>query len=235
WNQELKELSPLIKNTWSTKKFIKKISRFEAQYYRCSLQFEIDQEVIPVGMKENVLLISDPKKELKELNFLHLSLQSPSENQEPSQKRFLNVSYILEKDKLFENKTSFLKRHHDIEKKLHDLIPFSKGSLKLRFPLEEDHNSQSSGLLFPTEMPDFELFRQKALKQTVYAMEVENFAELFPLNLKTPYKNLYLTSPEILSVLGSEGKFLLALKTIEVIWKQFETKKKQATKQRRIY
>lgn len=84
------------------------------------------------------------------------------------------------------------------------------------------------------EKSDFEIFRENAQENPVYHLAPQSFSDLFPMSNRTPYKNLHLTSPEILATLGSEGKFLLGLKTIDLIWKEVEHSRKKAVKQRKI-
>ncbi len=84
------------------------------------------------------------------------------------------------------------------------------------------------------EKTDFEIFRENAMANPVYQISPKNFSELFPIGNRTPYKNFYLTSPEILAALGSEGKFLLGLKTIDLIWNEVEGRRKKVIKQRKI-
>ncbi|HCU24834.1 MAG TPA: hypothetical protein DF383_07440, partial [Deltaproteobacteria bacterium] len=84
------------------------------------------------------------------------------------------------------------------------------------------------------EKSDFEIFRENASANPVYELVPQTFAGLFPIGNRTPFKNLYLTSPELLAALGFEGKFLLGLKTIDLIWQQVEAARHKAVKQRKV-
>src|SRR5262249_19086962 len=112
------------------------------------------------------------------------------------------------------------------------LMPFSDGRIQLHFPLE-NRAPETPDSLFP-EKSDYEIFRENAAANPSYSVFPQDFGGLFPLHNRTPYKNLFLTSPEILAALGFEGKFLLGLKTIDLIWNEVEIVRKKAIKQRKI-
>ena len=67
-----------------------------------------------------------------------------------------------------------------------------------------------------------------------YETKPQSFGDLFPIPNRTFFKNLYFTRLEILSSLGFEGKSLLCLKTIDLIWNEVEGSQKKTIKQRKI-
>jgi len=232
WNDELKGMPKFLpKNLW-TRRLIKRIQGISPRYYHFSIQFAIDPNVIPVGMRENLLFIGDPEQELNGANYLHLNIYRPAEDEDPRQ-GFLTVSYLLEADKLDETPDYFGKLHDKIAKSLHQLMPFSEGHLKLKFPLP-DKAPEEEGVLFTLEKGDFDIFRENAMANPIYELTPQNFSDLFPIHNRTIFKNLFITSPELLASLGFEGKFLMGLKTIDVIWKEFEQTQKKAIRQRKI-
>lgn len=211
---------------------IKKVESIRPSFYHFSIQYRLDPDVIPVGMRENLLLIGDPEAELKGANYLHLNLYHPAQDNEPD-RAFLTVSYLLDAEKVQQSAEDFSRLHEEITEKLRKLLPFSDGKIQLTFPLQNGE-PKDDGTLFPMEKPDFDIFRENARTNPVYQVSPNKFGGLFPTGNLTPYKNLYLTSPEILAALGFEGKFLLGLKTIDLIWSEAENSQKKAIRQRKI-
>jgi uncharacterized protein YozE (UPF0346 family) len=113
------------------------------------------------------------------------------------------------------------------------LLPFSEGKFHLSFPLSDDR-LEAKDTLFPMEKTDFEIFLENAAANPVYEVEPRSFGDLFPISNRTPFKNLFLTSPEILATLGFEGKFLLGLKTIDLIWEDTEGAKQKSARKRKV-
>ncbi len=232
WNEEIRKLQDFLPRTLRTYFIHKKIEKILPRYYYFSVQYQVDPEVIPVGMKENLLYVGDPQQELTGVNYLHLNLYHPPERLQNATTRLV-VSYLLPAEQLHDPYESFQKLHHKITEILLELCPFSDGKIKLCFPLSSAQIHEGS-TLFPMEKADFEIFRENAMANPVYQISPRKFSELFPLGNRTPYKNFYLTSPEILAALGSEGKFLLGLKTIDLIWNEVEGRRKKVIKQRKI-
>ncbi|MFO1464780.1 MAG: hypothetical protein U1F66_13515 [bacterium] len=232
WNDEIRGLKDFLPKGWRTRGLIKRIDAVTPRHYHFSIQYQLDPEVIPVGMRENLLLIGDPEGELSGANYLHLNIYHPAQN-DPQGMAFLTVSYLLPAEKLHEPASYFNDLHGDITRRLKKLMPFSEGKIRLHFPLEQ-RQSENPELLFSMEKSDFEIFRENATANPVYEVHPKDFGGLFPISHRTPYKNLLLTSPEILAALGFEGKFLLGLKTIDVIWNEVEVGRKKAIKQRKV-
>jgi len=232
WNDEIRGLKEFLPKNFRTQRMIKKVESFTPRYYHFSIQYRLDPHIIPVGMRENLLLIEDPEQDLKGENFLHLNLFQPAE-EDIDHKAFLTVSYLLEEGKIHEPSSFFSEIHQRITEKLQKLIPFSEKRFQLSFPLPKGEVEEEE-TLFPMEKSDFEIFRENAIANPVYHIAPQSFGDLFPISNRTPYKNLYITSPEILAALGFEGKFLLGLKTIALIWEQVEASRKKAIKQRKI-
>ncbi len=234
WNKPGQELSPWLPNNFISRWQIRKLERFKPEFARFSIQYEVDADVIPVGMKGNVLYILDPTRPLLGSNFLHLHFYYPTETEhsEAEKKRSLIVTYLLENDALKHADDWFEPLHQKITAHLHKLMPFSEGKIRLTFPKPEA--PPSGELLFPLEESDFEIFRHNAAANPIYRVQSHGFQDLFPFSYRTYYKNIILTGPEILASLGFEGSFLLGLKTTDLIWQSFEKGRRKAIKQRRI-
>ena len=233
WNDEIHGIKEFLPKKFRNRRLVKKINGVQPKFYHFSIQYEMDPHVVPVGMRENLLFIGDPDKPLTGTNFLHLNLFHHPAEEEDAGPAYLTVSYLLEATKLNEPAEFFQGMHKEITAILHRLLPFSEHRIGLSFPLGHTKPNED-GTLFPMEKADFEIFRENAAANPVYQLAPQNFGDLFPINNRTPYKNLFLTSPEILAALGSEGKFLLGLKTIDLIWGEVETSRKKAIKQRKI-
>lgn len=232
WNDEIRGLKEYLPQTFRNRGILKKLDNVKPKYYHFSIQYQIDPKFIPVGMRENLLFVGNPDTELKGKNYLHLNLyKPPPENNE--EQALLTVSYILEVDQLHLPAEYFKGLHEEITQNLNTLFPFSEGELHLTFPLTQAE-PQEDGMLFPTEKADYEIFRENAMANPVYEVNPIDFNALFPISNRTPYKNLFLCSPEILAALGFEGKFLLGLKTIDLIWEEAESSRKKAIRQRKI-
>ena len=232
WNDEIRGLKNYLPRNFWTRRLLNRIDGIKPHFYHFSIQYQLDPQVIPMGMRENLLFIGDPEAELTGPNFLHLNIYQPAQN-DPKGLAYLTVSYLLEAEKLGQAAEGFHTVHDQITQILKKLMPFSDGRLQLHFPLE-GKEPESQEMLFPTEKSDFEIFRENAAANPIHAVAPRDFGELFPLHHRTAYKNLFLTSPEILAALGFEGKFLLGLKTIDVIWNEVEAGKKKAIKQRKV-
>lgn len=232
WNDEIRTLRTYLPKTFRSRGLLKKIQGITPRYYHFSIQYEMDPQVIPVGMRENLLLIGHPGEDLTGDNFLHLNLYHPAEDAVIS-RSLLTASYLLPAENLKESSEFFNDLHQKITQKLHQLMPFSEGKIRLNFPLE-DKMPETEGMLFALEKGDFDIFRENAAANPIYEVLPRKFGELFPLNNRTPYKNLFLTGPEILAALGFEGKFLLGLKTTDLIWNEVEVGQKKAIRQRKI-
>ncbi len=232
WNQASNTMIPWLPKNILSRWLIRRLEKIKPKYARFSIQYEMDEDVIPVGMKGNALYVKDPSKPLLGPNFLHLHFYYPTEIQENSRRRNLIVTYLLDAQALSQPEVEFDPIHEEITKNLHELMPFSEEKIKLSFPQEQALNS--GDLLFPLEEPDFEVFRKNAAQNQIYEVSAKSFQELFPFSNRTPYRNLVLTGPEILGCIGLEGSFLLGLKTTDVIWGDFERGKQKAIRQRKI-
>lgn len=232
WNQTSSSLEPWLPQNFLSKWLIRKIRKTKPKFARFSIQFEVDSEIIPIGMKSNVLFVKNPKQPLVGPNFLHLHFYYPNEPEGNSAKKTLLVTYLLPHEALTQNDELFDPIHAEIAKYLHELMPFSEGHIDLKFPRED--SAPTGELLFPIEESDYEVFKKNAAQNPIYEAEAQKFQDLFPFPHRTIYKNLILTGPEILAALGFEGEFLLGLKTTDLIWSDFEKVKKKGIKQRRI-
>ncbi|MBF0491392.1 MAG: hypothetical protein HQM15_01250 [Deltaproteobacteria bacterium] len=233
WNEPSAQIEPWLPKNFLSKWLIRKIQKVKPQYYRFSIQYDVDPDIIPVGMKGNVLLVQDPDKELLAENFLHLHFYYPKEAESPSPYKTLLVTYLLPVGDHTQNEEWFGNLHQRITEQLQDLMPFSQGRIHLRFP-KSDEKIESNDLLFPLEDPDFVVFKSNALQNPVYEVKAHRFQHLFPFPNRSFIRGLILCGSEILACLGFEGAFLLGLKTTDYVWTEFELRKKKGLKQRRI-
>jgi len=231
WNQPSDQIEPWLPKNFLSRWLVRRIRKVKPKLARFSIQFEVDPEVIPVGMKGNVLYVKDPSQPLMGPNFLHLHFYYPTELEEGA-KRHLIVTYLMDIAALDKPLEHFEPLHHRITEHLTELMPFSEGKIDLIFPKADQ--VPSGELLFPLEKSDFEIFKMNAAQNPIYETQAKVFQDLFPYSNRTLYKNLILTGPEILSSLGFEGTFLLGLKTTDLVWTDFEKGKRKAIRQRRI-
>jgi hypothetical protein len=232
WNQTTADIEPWLPKNFLSRWLIRQVRKIKPRYYRFSIQYEVDAEIIPVGMKGNLLYVKDPSQPLVGPNFLHLHFYYSTEPDENLGKRNLIVTYQLDVDALKESPAFFDSIHQKITSHLHELMPFSEDKIELIFP--EENELTSEDLLFPLEESDFEVFKKNAAQNPIYEVYPKVFQDLFPFSNRTPFKNLIMTGPEILASLGFEGKFLLGLKTTDLVWAEFEKGRKKAIRQRRI-
>ncbi len=232
WNQSSSGLEQWLPKSIFSKFLLRRIKKTKPKFARFSIQYEVHSDVIPVGMKSNVLYVKDPQKPLLGPNFLHLHFYYPTELQENSPIKTLIVTYLLPHEALQQDDIIFDSIHAEITERLQELMPFSQGKIELKFP--KDDAQPSDELLFPLEESDYETFKHNAAQNPIYDVTAAKFQELFPFPHRTLYKNLILTGPEILAALGFEGEFLLGLKTTDYVWGNFEKVKKKGIKQRRI-
>lgn len=191
-------------NLWSflPKRRAEKLVPAEEQFF---IQFEVEKEVLPEPMKENLVIIEDPEKPLEELNYLELNL-SPRSRVE-GETLLLTVGYRFSGQKE-KGRDFFESLHLEIEKKLRDLIPFAGSSLRRIFPMAE-----SEGTLFP-DQDNFSLFQRQACQKRIYpASSASPFLTL-------PFKNGILLGPNLLDWMGMEGKILGAMKGVDLIWEK---------------
>ena len=232
WNQPTREIETWLPKNFLSRWLIRRVKKIRPKFNRFSVQYEVDPEVIPVGMKGNVLFVRDPKQPLSGPNFLHLHFYYPAEPEGAKGERRLIVTYLLETEALDKPEADFEAIHEALTRALHELMPFSEGKIRLIFPASGQPHSGE--LLFPLEESDFERFKMNAAQNPIYEVKPRVFQDLFPFGNRTPYKNLLLTGSEILACLGLEGSFLLGLKTLDLIWEDYEKGKKKAIRQRRI-
>ncbi|GEM_PF-1792938 len=232
WNQPTAQLEPWLPKNFFSQWLIRRIRKVKPKFARFSIQYAVDPEVIPVAMKGNILYVKDPSKPLTGPNFLHLHFYYPTEVEDGSKKnRHLIVTYLLETEALEKEYSFFEPIHSQIISHLQELMPFSEGHIRLNFPQSEE--GIKTDLLFPLEESDFEVFKKNASQNPIYEAEAQVFQDLFPFSNRTLFKNLILTGNEILASLGFEGSFLLGLKTTDLIWNDFEKKKRKVFRQRK--
>lgn len=195
----------------------KKMSSLTPEENRGTLEYQIAAEVIPSPMKENVIFIANPEAPLEGTNYLEINLSPLPKNarQEGSHlDTLMTVSYPITGELLQQEhwETPALKSlHQEIDQRIRKLVPFAEERVKLVFPHANGNGSQDSQELFPMN-DDFTLFEKRARRQTLFT------SDLFFPSLTTPFKNLFVTGPNVLPWLGTEGKLLSALKAVDLIW-----------------
>ncbi len=195
----------------------KKMETLTPEEYVGVLQYRVSSQVLPVPMKENVVLISDPEAPLSGTNYIELNLSPlPKSLKEDARDddTLLVVSYPITGELLQQENweaAAVKTTHEEIDQKIRKLIPFSEGRLQLLYPSANGH-SQSQDL-FPVG-DDFALFEKRARLHTSFS------STLFFPSLTTPFKNLFMVGPNILPWCGMEGKLLSSFKAVEMIWAQ---------------
>src|SRR4029450_8881319 len=121
WNQPTREIETWLPKNFLSRWLIRRVKKIQPKFNRFSLQYKVDPEVIPVGMKGNVLYVKDPKQPLTGPNFLHLHFYSPTQSVgSKGQRRFI-VTYLLETEALNKPESDFLPIHDAVIRALHDL------------------------------------------------------------------------------------------------------------------
>jgi hypothetical protein len=201
----------LPKNLWSyfAKRKMEHVTSHKEQYL---VQYEIDKNVLPAALKENVVLIDDVTKPLEGLNYLEINL-SPATRDKDETSKILSVAYSYS-DAFEKGEGFFEELHGEIERRLHKLIPFSENSIRRLFPRKNENEE-----LFP-DTGDFPVFQKMAKRKRMFT------PSFFTPPLTTPFKNGVLLGPNLLDWLGMEGKILGALKGVDLIWeREAKTKK----------
>jgi len=226
WNTHLKKLGDFLPKLWRFRKLSKVIEKIKPTAHWFTTHFELPAQMIPPPMKENLILIQDPTKDLRGENFLYAQLKLKDDYTAK-----MSVSYLWGPESLEADNASFLPLHEKIRGILKDLVPFAGDRVINTFPLVE--TASDDGTLFPLQENDFEIFKQSARQNAVYDFKAKSFSDLFPLTYKTAAPNLFLTAPEIMGSLGYEGKFMLGLKVTDLIWEDVKKEKKWAMKNER--
>ncbi|MDO8644073.1 MAG: hypothetical protein Q7S00_03775, partial [bacterium] len=172
-------------------------------------QYTVLREKLPPPMKENLLLIDNPSQPLTGTNYLHINLQPAPKELTGAADTLISVTYILPPNALEKSIAEFEAIHEEIRQKIIRLAPFAEESLKQVFPI-----ASAEETLFPENSDSYEKFRQQGREQVWYTPSF-----FFP-TLTTPYENMFLAGPHLLSWLGMEGRILTALKAVDLIWKQ---------------
>lgn len=226
WNTHLKKLGEYLPKLWRFRGLSKAIQKIKPTAHWFTTNFELPAQFIPPMMKENLILIQDPDKDLRGENFLYVQLKLKD-----SFTAKLSVSYLQEPAALDFDESAFLSLHQKIKLMLLELMPFAGDNLVNTFPLSE--KTENDETLFPLEENDFEIFKESAQQNAIYDFKAKSFSDLFPLTYKTAAPNLFLTAPEIMGSLGYEGKFMLGLKVTDLIWEDVKKEKKWAMKNER--
>ncbi len=228
WNTHLKRLSDYLPPLWRFKGLKKTIEKIRPAAHWFTAHYEVPLMFIPHPMKENLVIVEDPAKNLTGVNFLYVQLKKKD-----NETAKISASYLWGPESLEAEDDSFLPIHEKIRSLLKDLLPFAGEKLTLTFPLKQV--TQSEETLFPLQDNDFQIFKQAARNYAVYDFKPRSFSDLFPISYKTAAPNLFISSPEILGSLGYEGKFMLGLKVTDLIWEDVKKEKKWAMKlERRI-
>ncbi len=187
----------------------KKVATLQPVEERRLVQYQLDREILPTPMKENVVVVNDPSAPLEGTNYLEINFAAIPKGGSNGSNTLMTVTYPLKGPLAAEipESATLEKIHAEIDQKVHRLIPFSNSHLKRTFP--PIPASSEAPELFPEEN---RLLEKSARRQISYAPSL-----FFP-TLDSPFKNLFVVGPNILDWLGMEGKMLSSLRAVEMIW-----------------
>lgn len=214
-NTDIASVTPFIPRSFWFRGFRNRLKKFVPSHCTCSALYQIPTELLPLGLAPTILCVEDIDKPLLGLNYLQLMpLIDPTEHGGMAQ---IIVTYRLPVGELAQPIGYFDKLHEAIRLKLEALFPFSDGQVELLFPREE---AESTGELFDDEPRTFQTFKNQARNDLIYASNPREGEGLRSLGNTTPYHNLFLTGPQILGHLGTEGKILSGLRAADLVWEQ---------------
>lgn len=227
WNMSPLKLAPLLPKKWRFFKLRNQCKKFKHPFCWFTARFEVLSDFIPEPMKENVIFIDDPKKELVNDNFLYIQLKKSKFEKMAT----VDVNFLLPTSSLNEDENYFAPYFTAIREKITFLMPFSESSLKLKFPLKSA--DEPTDTLFPLNDNDFDIFKHNATHLGVGTIDEGNFLNLIKMNYKTTAPNFYITHPHIFSGFGLDSKLILGLKVTDLIWHEVEKVKRRAMRSER--
>lgn len=223
WNTDLERLLEYLPSQFRYRKIRRAVRHMKPKFHWFTAYFQVPRRFIPPPMKSQVILVDDPGKALCGSNYVYLQLLDDKNGLQ-----VIAANYLLEPKALEADEESFTPIHDKISRQIGRILPFANNQLELIFPLGQA--PQQKDTLFPLKENDFEVFKHGAKIHPVYEIKGHSFMELFPLSFKTPSPNFFLTSQQILSAMGYEGKFMLGLQVTDLIWQDVEKEKKRAMK-----
>ena len=215
-NTDIASVTPFIPRNFWFNGFRNRLKKYVPSHCTCSAVYQIPAELLPLGLAPTILCIDDIEKPLLGLNYLQLMpVIDPAEHGGMAQ---IIVTYRLSVGDLSQGLGYFDKLHEIIRLKLEALFPFSDGQVELMFPREV--SGEGTGELFDEEPRTFQSFKTLARHDLIYASDPREGQGLHSLGNMTPYHNLFLTGPQVLGHLGTEGKILCGLRAADLIWEQ---------------
>lgn len=175
----------------------------EPSAHTFTLYLGIDENVVPVGMEENVILIRDPEEELIDANMLFLRLSSIGDTGfAPQGKRLLSCTMKVcpEADEISVVDAQRLSK--DALSLIEDLIPFLN-----RF------------LDFVAMEESFALYQAERREKFRPSIDPDDKFGVAFLPNRTPQKQVFYTGPGVLPGLGIEGEGLAALQVSNLLSK----------------
>lgn len=235
WNRSLRDLAPYIPDTFSTRRFIRKLNTFHPTHYRFCVQFTLPRLFWPVGMHDQSLVVADLQSSLEAENCLYVQKQAHAREELLT----ISVHYLLKTDAIHESPDHFGERHARIRSRLLELMPFAEEALHVSFPKLNtadaffDPQADLQATLFPIEKSPFELFLEAARVHPVYEQATQSFIDLFSLDYRTPIRNLFITSPELLMHFGLDGKVIIAQRLAKLLRERTLKQQSKALRKRK--
>lgn len=166
-----------------------------------TLYLGIDANVVPVGMEDNVIVVSDPNEELVDSNMLFLRLSPPEDTSfAPAGKRLLALTMKVRSDG---GEITVVDAHRLSKQAMNlieDIIPFLDRYLDF-VAVEESfalYQAERHEKFRPTTDPD------------------DKFGVSFLTN-RTPHKQVFYTGIGVLPGLGMEGEGFAALQAADIL------------------
>ncbi|MBU1918274.1 hypothetical protein KKF63_09135 [bacterium] len=229
WNDDLNKLKDLLPRKWRFRQLRKQCAPRHDPFYWFTTRFSVPTVYLPNPMRNNVIMINNPEKELIGDNFLYLQLNNNPVESETQ----IHVNFLLPQSALSEDEEFFDSYFEAIKQSMIKLMPFSDNDIQFDFPTKS--KDMPTDTLFPLTENDFEIFRHAAAQNSVSHQVDKHFINLFKLDYRTPAPNFYLSHPDIFTAFGLDAKLMLGLKITDNIWSEVEKVKKRAMKtERRI-
>ena len=229
WNDDLNKLKDLLPRKWRFRQLRKQCAPRHDPFYWFTTRFTVPTVYLPNPMRNNVIMINNPEKELIGDNFLYLQLNNNPVESETQ----IHVNFLLPQSALSEDEEFFDSYFEAIKQSIIKLMPFSDNDIQFDFPTKS--KDMPTDTLFPLTENDFEIFRHAAAQNSVSHQVDKHFINLFKLDYRTPAPNFYLSHPDIFTAFGLDAKLMLGLKITDNIWSEVEKVKKRAMKtERRI-
>ncbi|MCZ7584463.1 MAG: hypothetical protein M5R36_14575 [Deltaproteobacteria bacterium] len=157
------------------------------------LYLGVEDNVVPVGMEPNLVLIDNPERELLGDNFIMLSLSAPGdESLAPKGKRLIAARIKVNPKGGRLESAEAQKLSAGIHAKLRDLMPFL-----------DDFTD------FVATKESFELYGRERDEGWMQAIDDDRLGVAL-LACKTPHKQVYYAGRAVLPALGMEGEAISA-------------------------